>query len=92
MRTLKQKDIIVCMEQAGKRVWMGSSLGDIRVFNKKVRFHFIDFICILKSLKQDYKCVRDLKVEGSVGCMLFLPPNKIWIGTDKLIVILDTNV
>jgi hypothetical protein len=37
MRTLKQKDIIVCMEPAGKRVWMGSSLGDIRVFNKKVK-------------------------------------------------------
>lgn len=24
--------------------------------------------------------------------MLFLPPNKMWIGTDKIIVILDTNV
>ena len=41
---------------------------------------------------KDFKSYRDFKVDGAVGCMLFMPPNKMWIGTDKSIVILDTNV
>lgn len=47
---------------------------------------------MLINVIKDFKCLRELKLDGAVGCMLYLPPNKMWIGTDKIIVILDTNV
>jgi len=74
VRILKQKDYITCLEPAGNKMWIGSSMGDIKILKKK-----------------DFKSYRDYKVDGAVGSMLFIAPNRMWIGTDRSIVILDTN-
>lgn len=91
-KQLKQKDIVTCLEPCGNKVWIGTSLGDIKIYRKKVLLKQIAVSPHLHLFFQkDYK-TRELRVDGSIGCMLYVPPSKMWIGTDKSIVIFDTTV